>query len=179
MGLNSSFESFMQKNSRSLNYCKTGYRRLCFFFLDNTITSFKFLKLADILRKSQGIYTPSKKIVTVSGVLGVLINYRSLHSPYDTQYCANFMEKRLLSSLDSIMCISKLRHQKVWQLFFTYMYDLRKVCKMQYPLNLMLENCKYPTFYLTFQVVISNGGLKLPKLLIHTLVMLKKWLEIH
>ena len=57
LGLNSSFESFMQKNSK---HWETGYGRLCFFFLDNTITSFKCLKLADILRRSQGIYTPSK-----------------------------------------------------------------------------------------------------------------------
>ena len=40
---------------------------------------------------------------------------------------------------------------------------------MQYPLNLVLENW----------VVIVDGDLKLPKLLIHILVMLQKWLEIH
>ena len=45
---------------------------------------------------------------------------------------------------------------------------------MQYPLNLVLENLEYLTFYLTFWVVILNGGLKLPKFLIHTLVMLQK-----
>ena len=37
---------------------------------------------------------------------------------------------------------------------------------------IVLENLKYLQFYLTFWVVISNGGLKLPKLSIHTLVML-------
>ena len=53
---------------------------------------------------------------------------------------------------------------------------------MQCPLNLVLENFKYLWFYLTyltFWVVISNGSLKLPKLSIHTLVMLQKWVEIH
>ena len=48
------------------------------------------------------------------------------------------------------------------------------VCKMRYPLNLVLENLKYLQLYLTFWVVIANGGLKLPKLSIHTLVMLRK-----
>ena len=45
---------------------------------------------------------------------------------------------------------------------------------MRYPLNLVLENWEYLTFYLTFLVVISNGGLKVPKLSIHILVMLQK-----
>ena len=52
-------------------------------------------------------------------------------------------------------------------------------CKMQYPLNLVLENCEYLWFYLTFWIAILDSGLKLPKLLIHTLVMLEKGLEIH
>ena len=59
LGLNSSFESFMQKNSRHL--LQNWLWEAVFLFFDNTITSFKFLKLADILRRSQGIYTPSKK----------------------------------------------------------------------------------------------------------------------
>ena len=50
---------------------------------------------------------------------------------------------------------------------------------MQYLHNLVLENLKYLWFYLTFWVLVLNGGLKLPKFLIHTLVMLQKWLEIH
>ena len=50
---------------------------------------------------------------------------------------------------------------------------------MRYPLNLVLENFEYLWFYLTFWIVILNGGLKLHKLSIHTLVMLQKWLEIH
>ena len=45
---------------------------------------------------------------------------------------------------------------------------------MRYPLNLVLETWEYLWFYLTFWVVISNGGLKLPKLSIHTPVMLQK-----
>ena len=59
------------------------------------------------------------------------------------------------------------------------MYNTRKVCKVQCLLNLVLENFKYLLFYLTFWVVISNGSLKLPKLSIHTLVMLQKWVEMH
>ena len=75
-------------------YRETGYGRLCFFFLENAITGSECLKPADISRIVQGIYTPLKKIATISGVLGDLINYHSLHSPYDTQYCAIFMERR-------------------------------------------------------------------------------------
>ena len=67
---------------------------MCFFFLDNTITGSKCLNPADISRIGQGINTPSKKIVTISGVLGDLINYHSLCSLDDTQYCAIFIENR-------------------------------------------------------------------------------------
>ena len=59
------------------------------------------------------------------------------------------------------------------------MYIPSKLCKMLCPLNLVLENLKYLWFYLTFWVVISSGGLKLPKLLSHTLVMLQKRTQIH
>ena len=52
-------------------------------------------------------------------------------------------------------------------------------CKMPCPLNLVLENCEYLWFYLTFWIVILDSDLKLPKLSIHTLVMLKEGLEIH
>ena len=54
------------------------------------------------------------------------------------------------------------------------MYDPRKVCKMWYLLNLVFENLKYIWFYLTLWVVIVNDGLKLPKLSIHTLIILQK-----
>ena len=53
------------------------------------------------------------------------------------------------------------------------------LCKMRYPLNLVLENWEYLWFYWTFCIVILDYGLKLHKLSIHTLVMLQKWLEIH
>ena len=66
----------------------------CFFFLDNAITGSKCLKPAGISKIAQGIYTPLKKIVTNPDVLGDLINYCSLCSPYDTQYYAIFMERR-------------------------------------------------------------------------------------
>ena len=49
---------------------------------------------------------------------------------------------------------------------------------MWYPLNLVLENWEYLMFYLTFWAVIVDGDLKLPKLSIHILVMLQKWLEV-
>ena len=52
-------------------------------------------------------------------------------------------------------------------------------CKMQYPLNLVLESWEYLWSYLTFWIVIADGDLKLPKLLIHTLLVLQKWVEIH
>ena len=48
------------------------------------------------------------------------------------------------------------------------------VSKMWFPLDLVLENCKYLWFYLTFWIVILDYGLKLHKLLIHILVMLQK-----
>ena len=53
------------------------------------------------------------------------------------------------------------------------MYDFSNLCKMRCQLNLVLENFKYLWFNLKFWVVILNGSLKLPKLSIHTLVMLK------
>ena len=82
----------MQKNSRHL--LRNWLWEAMFFFLDNAITGYKCLKSADISMIVQGIYTPSKKIVTNSGVLGDLKNYHSLCSPYDTWYCAIFMEIR-------------------------------------------------------------------------------------
>ena len=59
------------------------------------------------------------------------------------------------------------------------MYILIKLCKMPCPLNLVLEKLKYLWFHLTFWVVISNGSLKLPMLLTHTLVILKNRLQIY
>ena len=53
------------------------------------------------------------------------------------------------------------------------------MCKMRYPLNLVLEDWKYLWIYGTFWAVIADGDLKLPKLFIHILVMLQKWLEVH
>ena len=54
------------------------------------------------------------------------------------------------------------------------MFHFSYVCKMRYPLNLVLESCKYLWSYLTFWVVIFDYGLKLHKLLIHTLIILQK-----
>ena len=55
-----------------------------------------------------------------------------------------------------------------------YMSHFSYACKMRCPLNLVLENCEYLWFYLTFWIVILDYGLKLHKLSIHTLVMLQK-----
>ena len=55
-----------------------------------------------------------------------------------------------------------------------YMSHFSYVCKMQYPLNLVLENWEYLLSYLTFCIVILDYGLKLHKLSIHTLVILQK-----
>ena len=55
-----------------------------------------------------------------------------------------------------------------------YMRVLSNLCKMRCSLNFVLENWKYLWFHSTFWVVISNGGLKLPKLSIHALLMLQK-----
>ena len=66
-----------------------------------------------------------------------------------------------------------------WHSTNIYMTFLSYLSKMRCPLNLVFENFKYLWFYWTFLVVISNGGLKLPKLSIYTIVMLQKWLKIH
>ena len=55
-----------------------------------------------------------------------------------------------------------------------YMSHFSYTCKMRYPLNLVLENWEYLWSYLTFCIVILDYGLKLNKLLIHTLVILQK-----
>ena len=47
-------------------------------------------------------------------------------------------------------------------------------CKMQYPLNLVLESSEYLWFYSTFCIVILDYGLKLHKLSNHILGMLQK-----
>ena len=60
-----------------------------------------------------------------------------------------------------------------------HMSHFANACKMQYPLNLVLESWEYLSFYWTFCIVILDYGLKLHKLSNHTLVMLQKWLEIH
>ena len=57
---------------------------------------------------------------------------------------------------------------------YTHMSHFAYACKMQYPLNLVLEKSKYLWFYLTFCIVILDCGLKLHKLSNHTLVMLQK-----
>ena len=54
------------------------------------------------------------------------------------------------------------------------MYDPRKVCKMWVSIYLVLENLKYLLFYSTFWVLMLNGGLKLSKFLIHTIIMCQK-----
>ena len=55
-----------------------------------------------------------------------------------------------------------------------YMSHFAYACKMQCPLNLVLEKSEYLWFYLTFCIVILDCGLKLHKLSNHTLVMLQK-----
>ena len=55
-----------------------------------------------------------------------------------------------------------------------YMSYFAYACKMRCPLNLVLENSEYLWFYSTFCIVILDYGLKLHKLLNHTLVILQK-----
>ena len=62
---------------------------------------------------------------------------------------------------------------------YIYMSHFSYACKMRCPLNLVLQNCEYLWFYLTFWIAILDCGLKLHKPSIHTLVMLEKGLEIH
>ena len=61
----------------------------------------------------------------------------------------------------------------------THMSHFSCLHKMRYPHNLVLENWEYLWFYWTFWIVIIDCGLKLHKLLIHTLLMLQKGPEIH
>ena len=87
----------------------------------------------------------------------------------------------------SRICVWDVAHEWVPYLFYViamcysniYTSHFSYACKMRCPLNLVLENCEYLWFYLTFWIVILDYGLKLHKLSIHTLVMLLKWLEIH
>ena len=58
--------------------------------------------------------------------------------------------------------------------FSIYMSQFSYACKMRYPLNLVLENCEYLWFYLTFWIAILDCDLKLHELSIHTLVLLQK-----
>ena len=90
----------MQKNS--IHLLRTGYVRPCFFFLDNTIACSKCLKQADISRRSQGIYSPWKKIVTDSGVP---INYHSLYLPYNTVLHNHSQKMLLVHPPELVMCI--------------------------------------------------------------------------
>ena len=53
-----------------------------------------------------------KKIVANSGVLGDLINYRSLCSPYNTQYCAIFMERTVFYNVH--LKIKKKKYSNQW-----------------------------------------------------------------
>ena len=70
-------------------------------------------------------------------------------------------------------CSHRCTHACMHMSHFSYL------CKMRCLLNLVLENWEYLWFYLTLWIVILDGGLKLHKLSIHTLVMLQKGLEIH
>ena len=65
-------------------------------------------------------------------------------------------------------------HPILNQCFTMDMSHFAYACKMRCPLNLVLENSEYLWFYLTFCVVILDCGLKLHKLLNHTLVILQK-----
>ena len=58
--------------------------------------------------------------------------------------------------------------------FWEHMSHFSYSHKMRCPLNLVLENWEYLWFYWTFWIVILDGGLKLHKLLIHTLVIFRK-----
>ena len=66
------------------------------------------------------------------------------------------------------------RFLKFKQFMDIYMSHFAYACKMRCPLNLVLESWEYLWSYLTFWVVILDYGLKLHKLLIHTLIMLQK-----
>ena len=100
----------------------------------------------------------------------------------------NHPNKKITDAILAITCLAKwfLAISK-WTLlshtFLLFMWinmsHFSYACKMRYPLNLVLENWEYLWSYLAFCIVILDYGLKLHKLLIHTLVILQKWLEIY
>ena len=60
-------------------------------------------------------------------------------------------------------------------MFLHFLFDYSLLyASAQHPLNLVLENCEYLWFYLTFWIAILDCDLKLHKLSIHTLMMLQK-----
>ena len=105
----------------------------------------------------------------------------------EAAYASRRRHKKLLPSApgDSKNLVQKHHKGLTPLLHFTdkrqrvYMSHFAYACKMRYPLNLVLENIEYLSFYWTFCIVILDYGLKLHKLSNHTLVMLQKWLEIH
>ena len=110
LGLKQFILKFYAKEQYLDTYWETGYGRPSFFFLDNTITFSKCLKWAVLLRRLEGIYIPSKKIVTFSGVL---INYNSLCS-LDTVCCAISTVTRLLYLAESVVLESSINLFVPW-----------------------------------------------------------------
>ena len=84
---------------------------------------------------------------------------------HGTQSCLRFL----------VMAATQDGYWNGWQHMSHFSYS----CKMWCPLNLVLENWEYLWFYWAFWIVVLDCGLKLHKLLIHTLVMLQKWIEIN
>ena len=89
--LNSSLKSFMQKEQWTLTEKLTIGGRVSFSWIMQSLTPSVWSKLISL--GWCRVFIPLQKIVTISGVLGDLINYHSLHSPYDTQYCEIFTKK--------------------------------------------------------------------------------------
>ena len=112
-------------------------------------------------------------ILCLSILLTLVFVALTQHLIQSTMRCENCIDS---VNIDSIECI---RDPCLVSTVSTYMSHFAYVCKMRYPLNLVLESWEYLWFYWTFCIVILDYGLKLHKLSNHTLVMLQKWLEIH
>ena len=110
----------------------------------------------------------------------LLINFRSSQ----IQQCSTEYFQSKIGIHGTYFIFKLLFWVKLWQnkediTRYEDMSHFSYPCKMRCPLNLVLQNCKYLWFYLTFWIAILDCGLKLHKLSIHTLVMLEKGLEIH
>ena len=137
----------------------------------NSIFQAKFTQFSDLVHISS-----YEKLEIISGN-----NPEYLRNSFILQYQTfwKIPEQSAKVSFQNTVCV-EIKQQISFsslilhKLLGTYMSHFSYACKMQCLLNLVLESWEYLWFYLTFWIAILDCGLKLHKLLIHTLVMLQK-----